>query len=122
MGKKKSKPAANTIVKTLEINWAIDAHDLGHRLKKLEEFLAKGNKIEVKLAANRRRNRRQATPEEAQEVLGKIRGVLKDEEGLERNGWKETQKMIGTLGSHATLFFEGKAVEKKEKDDVEDVA
>lgn len=116
---KKSRPAANMTTKTLELNWAIDPHDLGHRLNKMEEFLGKGNKVEVKLAAKGRRKGRRATPEEAHEVLSKIRGVLLDAEGVQRNGWKETQQMSGVIGEVATLYFEGKAIERENNQSIE---
>ncbi|KAI9749766.1 MAG: hypothetical protein M4579_006746 [Chaenotheca gracillima] len=66
---KPKKPQTST--KELEVNWAIDRNDLGHRLDRLQQFLEKGMKVEV-LLANRRRKRK-ATVEEAENTLKLIR-------------------------------------------------
>lgn len=54
-------------LKELEINWAIDWHDLKHRLDRFLEFLEKGKRVEVTLA--RKRKSRPATPEEANALV-----------------------------------------------------
>ncbi|ESZ96542.1 hypothetical protein SBOR_3044 [Sclerotinia borealis F-4128] len=69
MVKSMKKPVA--VVKTIEMNWAIENNDLGHRLEKMREFLEKGNKVEVLLAGKKKG--RKAMVEEAEEVLKRIR-------------------------------------------------
>ncbi|KAI9827800.1 MAG: hypothetical protein M1832_004289 [Thelocarpon impressellum] len=97
----------NNVVKQVEINWAIDANDLGHRLDRMEEFLGKGMRVEVVMASKRKGKGRRATPEEAGAVLAKIRSRLKD-----LNGVRETKNMEGKILGNATLFYEGRQQRK----------
>jgi translation initiation factor IF-3 len=95
--------------KQLEVNWAIDANDLKHRLGRLKEFLMQGRKVEVMLGP-KGKGKRKATPEEAAAVLVKIRDVVR-----ECKGSSETKKSDGELGGVMTLYFDGALVEKKTK-------
>jgi translation initiation factor IF-3 len=89
-------------IKTIELNWAIDANDLGHRLAKMKEFLEKGSKVEVILAPKRRG--RKATPEESRAVVDRIMAAVGEVDGA-----KEAKMMAGNLGAQCTIFLEGKA-------------
>ncbi|KAI9816790.1 MAG: hypothetical protein M1827_001435 [Pycnora praestabilis] len=102
----KAKPNKNpsTIVKQLELNWAIDSNDLNHRMNKMEEFLNQGRRVEILLAAKRKG--RKATMDQAEAVVKRIREKVK---GLESA--KESKEMEGKILGQATLYFEGK--EKK---------
>ncbi|KAK4979535.1 hypothetical protein LTR66_010461 [Elasticomyces elasticus] len=91
--------ATESRTKSLEINWAIDGNDLGHRLRRLQEFLDEGKKVEVTLAAKKRG--RKATPEEAGRVLSRIGEVV------DSVGGRQTRPMEGKLGGFAMLAFEG---------------
>ncbi|TVY52152.1 hypothetical protein LSUE1_G009697, partial [Lachnellula suecica] len=51
---KAKESRAEKTVKGLEMNWAIDKGDLGHRLGRLREWLGKGWKVEVVLAKKRK--------------------------------------------------------------------
>ncbi|KAK2853335.1 hypothetical protein FQN49_005168 [Arthroderma sp. PD_2] len=65
------KPKSTGVqIKQIELNWAIDPHDLSHRLGQLETFLEKGKR--VSLILTKKRNKRRATPDEAQRVLASI--------------------------------------------------
>ncbi len=101
--KKKELPSAT--LKTIELNWAIDPHDLQHRLQRVKDFLSKGWRVDVVMAGKKRG--RKATPEEASLVVEKIRGAMKEVEGS-----KEWRDMEGTLGSAATIYLVGKLAEK----------
>jgi translation initiation factor IF-3 len=105
--KAKTKASKNpgATIKTIELNWAIDGNDLGHRLNKVKEFLSKGFKVEVALAEKRKG--RKATEEEAEGLLRKIREAVKEVDGA-----KETKPMEGKLLKPATLYAEGKAPPK----------
>lgn len=100
---KSSKMATTDSVKTLELNWAIDLNDLGHRMKRVEEFLAEGRKVEIVLA--KKKQGRVASMEECQEVLRRIKETV---EGVK--GAKEVKAMEGPVGGLATLLLEGPKV------------
>ncbi|KAI0491109.1 hypothetical protein F4859DRAFT_460343 [Xylaria cf. heliscus] len=88
------------ITKTLELNWAIAPHDLGHKLKRFEEFLGKGLRVDLMLA--RKTGARKATPEEAQELVRRIREAAANVPGA-----GEHKKMNGIAGKVLRMFFEG---------------
>ena len=95
--------------KQLEINWAIDANDLRHRLTRMKEFLGQGRKVEVILAP--KKAGRRATVEEAQAVVKKV----KDAAG-ECKGVVEAKDPMGKIGGVFTMVFEGKLIEKEGKE------
>lgn len=101
--KKQQNNSGATPTKTMELNWAIERGDLGHRLARLKEFLEKGWKVEIVLAAKRKGKK--ANEEEAEALLKRIREVIADADA------KET-KMEGKLLGIVTMFTEGKAVKK----------
>jgi translation initiation factor IF-3 len=98
---KKRVSAITSSVKTLELNWAIDGNDLGHRLERMREFLEEGRKVEVVLAAKKRG--RKASAAECEGVLRRIRNVVEEVEGS-----REERAMVGTLGAFTTLAFVGR--------------
>lgn len=104
----RAKSARNTLqsIKHLELNWAIDSNDLDHRLGKLQDFLEKGMRVEMVLAAKRKG--RKATAEEAVSLLRRIR-----ERVAQVHGAKETRDMDGKVLGLATLFFDGAGAKAK---------
>ncbi|KAK6951815.1 hypothetical protein Daesc_006340 [Daldinia eschscholtzii] len=103
--------------KELEFSWGISPHDLGHKLRRLRQFLDQGLSVEVILA--RKRGGKPVPVETAEEVLKAVRAALKDVEGA-----KESRKMDGKVGGIVRLYFEGpsekkKAKKKKEKEEKE---
>ena len=93
--------------KYLEVNWAIDKHDLQHRMGKLRQFLMEGRRVEVFLAKKKKRMR-DATAAEGRETLEKIKECV---EGVE--GAKEMRAMEGIFLQRATLFYEGKRAKQQ---------
>ncbi|KAK5719578.1 hypothetical protein LTR17_015364 [Elasticomyces elasticus] len=87
-------------VKTLELNWAIDANDLQHRLERVADFLGEGRRVEIVLAAKKRG--RKATPEECQGVVKKIEGVVLDVKGA-----TVMKNLEGKPGGFATMVLQG---------------
>lgn len=95
--RKKSTPAA---MKTIELNWAIDSKDLSHRLSKAVGFLQEGRKLEIVLASKKRG--RKASPQECEEVLARVKGLMDEVEGV-----REVQAFEGKLGGVATWMMQG---------------
>lgn len=87
--------------KTLELNWAIDGNDLGHRLERMKEFLGEGRRVEIVLA--RKKAGRRATAEECEAVLKRIRSAVGEVEGA-----SERSAMDGKMGGFARLLFQGR--------------
>jgi translation initiation factor IF-3 len=96
---KQQKMAAEG-TKTLELNWAIDANDLGHRMKRMQDFLGQGKKVEIILA--RKKGGRRATPDECEELLQKINEAAETVKGT-----KEVKKFEGKLAGMGNLMYEG---------------
>lgn len=84
--------------KTLELNWAIDKGDLGHRLDKMKQFLGKGHKVEIVLAGKRKG--KQATPEEAQALIQSILAAVEEVAGA-----REIKPMEGKLLGTTKIFL-----------------
>lgn len=97
---KEQKKIAPAGVKVIELNWAIDGNDLGHRLKKLEEFLQGRRRVEIIIAPKKRG--RKATKEECDALLKKVKDAVEKIQGA-----KELRPMEGKLGEVASLMLEG---------------
>ncbi|TGO21706.1 hypothetical protein BPAE_0204g00010, partial [Botrytis paeoniae] len=107
--KKEVKKSKNpgTVTKTIEMNWAIERNDLGHRLEKMRGFLERGNKVEVILAGKKKG--RKASVEEAEGVISRIREFVGGVEGA-----RERVNMEGKVLGMAVLSFEGRVGKKGE--------
>lgn len=90
--------------KQLELSWIVSDNDLGHRMARLKEFLEKGWRVEILFGSKRKgwKNKREATLEEANKVLEKIRKAVGEVEGAQE------KQMQGEVGKEAVLSFEGK--------------
>jgi translation initiation factor IF-3 len=84
-------------MKQIELNWAINGHDLDMKLRKILQILSKGDRVEI-LLANKKRQRK-AEPHEAQATLKKVRDNLQEARAIER-------KMEGNVGQLVTLVVE----------------
>lgn len=87
--------------KEMELNWALDRHDLAHRLDKLQQFLRKGERVEISLTGKRRG--RQATFEQRQVVLDTIRDRIRQTDGA-----REYKSVEGKISGPVRVFAEGK--------------
>lgn len=81
--------------KQIELNWAISGNDLQLKMKQMEDFLRKGKKVELLLAAKRRQRR--ATVEEGEALLSTIK------EKVHEAGAVEFAPMDGGLLRQATI-------------------
>lgn len=75
--------------KQIELNWAISENDLVMKLNQMADFLNKGKKVELLLAAKKKSRR--ATPAEAEAVISRLR------EKIEEVGAKEVKDREGKL-------------------------
>ncbi|KAL4875366.1 translation initiation factor IF3 [Aspergillus karnatakaensis] len=92
----KAVKAAKASVKTIELNWAIDAHDLNHRLKQLLGFLDKGRAVEIIL--KRKKGKRIPTVEEIKALMDKVLQTVKDADAV------QIEPMEGMPGKQVTLL------------------
>lgn len=79
--KDKAAKAAKKALKQIELNWAIDAHDLAHRLKQLTTFLDKGRKVEIILV--RKKQKRPPTVEEIKHVMQSVLDTTREAGGTQ---------------------------------------
>lgn len=95
--KARAKAAKATKVQTkkLELNWAIDAHDLKHRLGQLTTFLEKGAKVELVLT--KKKGKRAATVDEIKHVMQSVMDTTKE------IGGTQVKAMEGEPGKHVII-------------------
>jgi translation initiation factor IF-3 len=77
--KQRSAKSSAAGAKTVELSWAIDAHDLSHRLGRIKEFLSEGRRVEVAIAKKKRG--RLATTEECENVLRSLKETVESVPG-----------------------------------------
>jgi len=99
---KASKKKGVGKTKELELNWAIDGHDLTYKLKNLKEFLWKGYKVDLTL--NSRKRKRAATDEEGKALLKAIEAAIVDVPGT-----KHRKKTDGEMLQTFRFYLEGPA-------------
>lgn len=100
--KQSGKDPAKT-VKTIEISWATAPNDFGHKLKRINEFLQKGNRVEVILGVKKGM---------AKQPLGKmVELVGKIKEEAEKSG-KEWKPAEGNIGVQYMIYLEGNRPKK----------
>ncbi len=102
--KEHKKSVKHSVPKQIELNWAIDSNDLEHKLTQLKGFIEGGKKVEIVLAGKKKQ--RQATPEEGQEVLRKVKAKLKEADGREISPMQG-----GVVGKHTVLRVRKKGLE-----------
>lgn len=99
----RKKQAATNKEKELEINWSMTLHDLDHKIKNMQRFLAKGYKVQV-IFQKKRKAKVQPTDKDAQALVDRV------VEGThEVTGSKEWKGREGKLLATLKLFLQGKA-------------
>lgn len=96
--KEQQKESRDKKAKQIEMNWAIDGHDLGIKMKQLESFLEKGRKVEILLAAKRKG--RKAELPEGMALLKQIRARMVELDA------REVKTMEGEVLKQATLIVQ----------------
>ncbi len=102
---RKAKKEKKIVRKQLECGWTMSDNDLGHRLRRLKDFMKKGWRVEVLFGTKRRgwMEKRAPSAEEISSVLSKIRAAVGEIEGA-----RELREMQGKEGGEAKLIFEGR--------------
>lgn len=119
--KARRKAASGKIGKTIELNWAIDNNDLGHRLKKMRDFLEKGYKVEVVLA--KKRKGKVMGTEECEALIKRVRKAREEVEGSSEKRMEGKVPTLEKPAGEVKIFFEGvkrKKIDKKGKEIVEE--
>lgn len=111
--KEKKKKALTLKEKTLELNWALAPHDQEHKLKTMQKFLAKGNKVQVVLM-KKKNGKARATQQDAQALVDKIVAAANEVKGT-----IEYKKREGSLMGIMKLNFQGKLQQKVEDNEQE---
>jgi translation initiation factor IF-3 len=104
--KAKSKAAhvAKTSTKQIELNWAIDPHDLTHRLKSLASFIEKGRTVEITLTQKKRK--RPPTDEEVKHLIERVLNAIEEVNAVQTKG------MEGQPGKTLLLTVAKKVTQK----------
>ncbi|KAE8149399.1 translation initiation factor IF-3, C-terminal domain-containing protein [Aspergillus avenaceus] len=98
--KAKAAHVNRSALKQIELNWAIDAHDLSHRLKQLIGFLEKGRKVEIILT--KKRGKRAPNVEEVKHVMDSVLQATKEADAM------QVKPMEGEPGKHVVLVVKKK--------------
>lgn len=108
--KKTTVKSSAAMMKTIELNWAIDANDLKHRLDRLKDFLEEGRRVEVVLA--RKKRGRRATVEECEGVLQKLDECIESVPGasemVKKDKPAQQQSKLGGFMAKTYVRREGK--------------
>lgn len=113
---KEKKKASALKEKTLTLNWALAPHDLEHKLKTMQKFLAKGSRVQI-LLMRKQNGKAKATAKDAEELVDSIVEAAKEVKGTTE--WKKRDgALLGTL----KINFQGKLQEKMEDTAQEEMA
>ena len=99
-------------VKEVEFSWAISEHDLGHRMRRVREFMEKGFTVTVALGT--KRGMKKMPREEMEGLVERVRGECAE--------WgKEVKEAEGQVGWRLLMVFEGRRAAKNENGEVNGV-
>lgn len=87
--------------KEVELNWTLAPHDLDHKLKTLQKFLAKGYKVQV-LLQKKVRGKATAKEADAKAIIERVEKAITEVKGAKE--WKGREGQI--LGSYR-IFLHG---------------
>jgi len=96
-------------MKEVEFSWAISEHDLGHRMRKVREFMEKG--FSVTIALGTKRGMKKMPRAEMEELVERVRGECAE--------WgKEVREAEGQIGWRYLMIFEGRKTVRNENGEV----
>ncbi|KAK7749764.1 hypothetical protein SLS53_000343 [Cytospora paraplurivora] len=102
---KDKKKASAVKEKELELNWALAPHDLEHKVRTMQKFLAKGYKVQV-LLLKKKGSKARIADKDAKALLERIETAVQEVTGSKE--WKGREGQV--LGS-LRLFLQGKVQE-----------
>ena len=102
---KRKEQKAMSMTKEYQFTWAIGPHDLGIKLRKAGEMLAKGMRVEIVIKG--KRGMTKVTRTQAEELVMKIEETLVEKGGEE---WKERE---GNIGMMMTMNYQPRGKGKK---------
>lgn len=105
LARKRHKRATKVIEKRVEFGWSVDGSDLGHRLRRMQDFLKKGAKVEVAIGSRRLkgwRDKKEVDDEQAIALVNKVR-----KSAFEIEGTKETLSLQGKILDEVLFTFKG---------------
>ncbi|CAN8095379.1 unnamed protein product [Discula destructiva] len=103
------KKAATNKEKELEMNWAMGPHDVEHKMRTLQGFLAKGWKVQLLLLKKSGKGAK-ANKTQAEELLARILEAV-----AAVTGSKEWKGREGQLLGSMKLFLQGKLQEEEKE-------
>jgi len=95
---KRKEQKATSLTKECQFTWAIGPHDLGIKLRKAGEILAKGMRVEIVIKG--KRGMTKVTRAQAEELVLNIGKALAEKGGEE---WKERE---GDIGMVMTMYYQ----------------
>lgn len=101
--KKQNDKDPAKVIKRIEISWATAPNDFDHKMKKVTEFLQKGNRVEIALGVKKGM---------AKQPLGKMAELvmrIKDQTEMDGKEWKPPE---GKIGVQYVIYLEGERVKK----------
>ncbi|KAL8371810.1 hypothetical protein RB595_001554 [Gaeumannomyces hyphopodioides] len=96
--------------KELEIGWSIDQHDLGHKVRKLREFLGKGYTVRVMFLNNKKKGKKRSANKDDDNGAAAEAVRTVEEAVAEVPGAKQCKKPEGSVGRTLTLTFDAPGV------------
>ncbi|KAK0728277.1 hypothetical protein B0T26DRAFT_697465 [Lasiosphaeria miniovina] len=111
LAKNKEERKQNVSTKEVEINWAIDPHDLQTRLRQVKGFLNDGFKVEITMQRNPKKRKKVASADEARETYQTLRAAIADVPGT-----TDVKPPVGTVGTRLQLVLQGPPREKSAKE------
>lgn len=101
--KKQNSKDPTKVVKKVEISWATAPNDLEHKLKRINEFLLRGNRVEVILGVKKGM---------AKQPLGRMVELVERVRKEAEKGGKEWKVAEGVIGVQYLVYLEGKRPKK----------
>ncbi|KAF8246344.1 hypothetical protein K440DRAFT_645071 [Wilcoxina mikolae CBS 423.85] len=103
--KAKKEKSIHLTIKEVELSWAISEHDLGHRMKKIRQFMEKGYKVSVMLGVKKGMSKQPLRT--MYELLERVRDECAQ--------WgRECADPEGDVGRKYTMLFGGRRLRMSE--------